>query len=247
MRIPASAWNPSRISHAPGESHSISFNGKVDRIDDFVSPDGTRYIRVVDYKTGSKKFSLDDVANGLNIQMLLYMFEATELPEFKGSRYAGVLYALVHTPNSIEDREPDKTQIESALNDALRMDGLLLRDEDNTVIYAMEPAIRTAYESGTKFTGRFIPISVKATRTSVTIDDKHTADDSTFGQIKDMIYTQLEDMCRNIYDGLIPASPLESDDSRYTACDMCDYADLCMNRTVEERKRRTFDKEDNDG
>ena len=31
------------------------------------------YIRVIDYKTGNKKFVLDDILCGINIQMLLYL------------------------------------------------------------------------------------------------------------------------------------------------------------------------------
>ena len=236
-----------KIIHSEDKPHSVRFNGTVDRIDEFVSPTGEKYIRVVDYKTGSKKFSLDDVANGINIQMLLYMFEASALPEFRGAKYAGVLYALVHSPKSIETREPTPDDIAKTLNDTLRMDGMILKDDDNMIVSAMEPAVKTAIENAEKHNGRFIPVKVNVTKDGVKLDEKHMGDTELFEQVKEMIYGQLDSMCSDIYDGLIPASPLESGDSRFTSCEYCDFADICMNRNTEERKRLSFGKEDNDG
>ena len=45
----------------------------MDRIDVFKSDDVV-YIKVVDYKTGAKQFSLEDIQKGLNTQLLLYLF-----------------------------------------------------------------------------------------------------------------------------------------------------------------------------
>ena len=35
---------------------------------------GTKYIRVVDYKSGTKNFVYSDVLYGLNLQMFIYLF-----------------------------------------------------------------------------------------------------------------------------------------------------------------------------
>lgn len=55
------------------DGSSVSLNGCVDRIDLWRNGDDV-FVRVVDYKTGSKKFSLDDVSSGLNLQLLIYLF-----------------------------------------------------------------------------------------------------------------------------------------------------------------------------
>ncbi len=55
------------------DGSTVSLRGVVDRVD--VWRDGENvYIRVVDYKTGAKKFSLDDIKSGLNLQLLIYLF-----------------------------------------------------------------------------------------------------------------------------------------------------------------------------
>ena len=51
----------------------VTLRGIADRIDTY-KKDGNVYIRVVDYKTGSKEFSFDDLKEGLNTQLLIYLF-----------------------------------------------------------------------------------------------------------------------------------------------------------------------------
>ncbi len=52
---------------------SVILRGAVDRVDVYKA-DGKTYVRVVDYKTGSKKFDVSDLFYGINMQMLLYLF-----------------------------------------------------------------------------------------------------------------------------------------------------------------------------
>ncbi len=76
----------------------LTLRGLVDRMDG-CEMDGERYIRVVDYKTGSKDFSLKDVLDGVDIQLFLYLFYAgqeTETP-------AGAFY-LKNRPSQIGGR-----------------------------------------------------------------------------------------------------------------------------------------------
>ena len=51
----------------------IRIKGKCDRVDSLIK-DGKKYIRVIDYKRGDRKFSLTDIYNGGNLQMLIYLF-----------------------------------------------------------------------------------------------------------------------------------------------------------------------------
>jgi len=49
---------------------AVDLVGKIDRVDLYEDETG-RYVRVVDYKSGGKVFRLEDVAFGLNMQMLI--------------------------------------------------------------------------------------------------------------------------------------------------------------------------------
>ena len=78
---------------------TLNMSGVADRVDGWLH-DGKLYLRVVDYKTGRKAFSLSDVWYGMGLQMLLYLFA---LERSGPARYgheivpAGVLYlSLIH-------------------------------------------------------------------------------------------------------------------------------------------------------
>ena len=51
----------------------VNIYGVVDRIDIYRTDDGV-YVKVVDYKSGKKTFSIRDIEKGLNVQLLLYLF-----------------------------------------------------------------------------------------------------------------------------------------------------------------------------
>lgn len=116
--------------------------GKIDRVDLFTSKDGTRYVRVVDYKSSPKSLNLQDVYNGLNQQMLIYLFSLWQsgvpvknepLPVLP----AGVLYVPSKRPDvSLHKEDPDKLQSELARK--MQRHGLVLDNDE----------VRNAMEKG---------------------------------------------------------------------------------------------------
>lgn len=53
----------------------VTLSGKVDRIDLYREDDRV-FVRVVDYKSGTHRFGLDEVRSGMDIQLVLYLFAA---------------------------------------------------------------------------------------------------------------------------------------------------------------------------
>lgn len=51
----------------------VSLYGVIDRVDTYTEGDSV-YVRVVDYKTGSKTFRRSDIQKGKNLQLLIYLF-----------------------------------------------------------------------------------------------------------------------------------------------------------------------------
>lgn len=202
------------------DGHSLIFTGKLDRADTYKN----MYVRVIDYKTGAKKFDPEQPLNGINLQMFLYLYELTrEGGKFAGYKPAGVLYMPVVFPESADGREAGEEQIQKKTDDSLKMNGLILDDKD--IISAMEKI-----DSGS---GRFIPIKIKTDGTPYDISQKSLTDEAGFEAIKENALEQLKQMCEKLYNGEIPCSPLEIKGSQQTVCDTCDYNIYCVNYEYE--------------
>ena len=121
---------------------SVELRGKIDRVDTYEDGDGKLYVRVVDYKTGSKTFKIENVKLGLDTQMLLYLFSVLENGK---KRYgsdpipAAVLYAGIKPPQT-EMKIGEDT---SAFENKVEASGLFLQDE--AILRAMDPMLKGEY------------------------------------------------------------------------------------------------------
>ncbi len=172
---------------------SIKLRGAIDRVDSFDA-----YIRVVDYKTGMRKFRLPDVLYGLNMQMLLYLYAVLKSEEFAEYKPAGVLYLETRkTPDSDSN---------------FRMNGIMLEDE--TVHDAMDA----------KNEGRFVSkLRKKKDGSFYKSNDFIKAEhfDLIFSHIEGL----LRDMNDKLLDGKIPVNPTDGLDN--DACKYCDFSAIC--------------------
>ena len=138
------AFPPLRVEDGNGKL--ITVGGTVDRADIYVDKRGKEYIRVIDYKTGKKQFELSDVLYGLNMQMLIYL---AALIESGQTLPAGILYVPAAEPSVSAERGDDAGKIKSATDKQMRMNGLVLSDDE--IIRAMEAGAA----------GKFVPVSIK--------------------------------------------------------------------------------------
>lgn len=129
----------------------IRLYGSIDRVDTY-EKDGVTYVRVVDYKTYVKRFSLDDVAAGINLQMLLYLFAVWKNgnTRYRGEiRPAGILYMGAEPTEVTHNGTPTKEEALAAAENSMKRSGLFLDDMD--VLLAMEHGLG----------GRYIPVKLK--------------------------------------------------------------------------------------
>lgn len=108
----------------------IRLVGRIDRVDIMTSDEGT-YLRIVDYKSGNKKFKLSDIYYGLEIQLVTYLdalwnMDSSDIP--KPVLPGGILYFRIDDP--IVKGGPGITEedVEQAIMKELKMKGLVLAD-----------------------------------------------------------------------------------------------------------------------
>ncbi len=194
------------------EGSKLILTGIADRVDGYYH-DGKLYVRVVDYKTGRKKFSLSDVWYGMGLQMLLYLFA---LSRSGSQRYggeivpAGVMYVpardvLVNAKADISDSEILAEKLKSK-----RRSGLVL--DDDKILRAMEDSDEPVY----------IPVSVK----KGCYTGEALASAERLGLLARHIDDTLCKMAKEMHSGCIAADPYFRSQTE-NACHFCDYASAC--------------------
>ena len=196
---------------------TLSISGIVDRVDGW-EQDGRLYLRVVDYKTGKKSFSLTDVWHGLEMQMLLYLFtlEGSGKAIYGADPVAaGVLYLPARDLILSGSRKITPAQRQKEVDRQLRRSGMLLND----------PALLAAMEQVEPGGGpRFLPVRVSKRTGAITGESLATAEQ--WGVLHRHVEKILRDIAGEIATGNIDADPyLRAGNRSY--CDFCDYAAAC--------------------
>lgn len=108
------------------DDRRVELVGSIDRIDVCEDKDNV-YIKIIDYKTGSEKFSLYKTYYGLKIQLMTYMIAAMEherkLHPGRNIVPAGAFYYVVDDP--IVDREDSREKVEKKILAQLSYDGIV--------------------------------------------------------------------------------------------------------------------------
>ena len=193
---------PLTIACSDGSQAQLS--GVIDRVDLYVEND-EQYVRVVDYKTGSKEFRLFDILNGINLQMLLYL---AALMEGGSYRPAGVLYMPATRPAVSAQKDTPASKVEAAVDKKLRMNGLLLDD----------PLLLTAMEE--RGEGKYIPATIK----DGTVKSTSTVTKLQLEQVLAHIKGMVGEMAVSLHKGQVADAPLKGS---YDGCAYCPYFPIC--------------------
>ena len=191
---------------------AVTLTGIADRVDGWVHGDKL-YLRVVDYKTGVKKFSLSDVWYGMGLQMLLYLFA---LENDGAGRYgreivpAGVMYVPARSVLLPMDADADDEHVEKERRSLLRRSGLVLDD----------PALMEAWEKGED--KRYIPVKFKNGKAGA----DGVASLERLGELAGHIRKTLGGMAEALSRGSVAADPYYRSQQE-NACLNCEYFDAC--------------------
>ena len=195
------------------DGHKIAVCGSVDRVD-IMQRNGVTYLRVIDYKTGTKQFKLSDILYGINLQMLLYLhsIESSDSDKYGKVTPAGILYMPATVPYISADSLKSIEKLPDELNKNLKMNGLLLKDTE--IIHGMDKTDAATY----------IPVKIKA---GEPVSATSLATFEEFGKIFKKVDMLIAEMGKNIYDGNIEAKPLKGG---HDSCEYCPYDSVCAYR-----------------
>ena len=208
---------------------SVTVGGKMDRVD-IMRCGEKSFVRVIDYKTGAKEFNLSDVLFGLNLQMLIYLEAFCKNPASGHEQKipAGVLYLPSVSTTLNLDRDEDLGKLEKEKMKKLRMNGLILNNEQ--VIMGMEADAN----------GVYIPVALKDGKPK---NYDYIVDVAQMEAIMRHIDRLVISMAEQLHKGDISVQPAKG---IYDACEFCEYKSVCAQtgnencREIENLKRDEF-------
>lgn len=205
---------PVKVTLPTGEE--ITMIGRIDRIDTF-SDSGKLYIKIIDYKSGNKGYSLADIFNMTTLQLSVYMIAATENAKGKlgagETSFGGMFYFKLDDP--LEETLPgDEKDAEKSLK-AFKMSGVL--NSDGTVISAMDKTLTTG--------GSMIIPVYKLTDGSISRARSKIADKEQYEKLKRYVKNAVSAIGKEILSGNVDIKPIK--DGNSSPCVYCKYRSVC--------------------
>ncbi len=221
LPIGTGVGNIEPLKASADDGSEISLYGYIDRVDTFKRGDDA-YVRVVDYKTGSTKHSLDRISLGIDMQMLLYLFAicSSDSKELRASLGisengrilpAGVLYHKARVRPIANNTPLTPSEAQSRSEGALLRSGVLLKDAE--ILDAMEEGME----------GRFI--AFKKQKEPALKEGGSLKTSEELDEIASVITSKMSEIGSGIKSGNADASPIETKDIK--SCEYCKLKPFC--------------------
>ena len=198
------------------DSDTLSFRGRVDRVDSYLDEEKNYYLKVLDYKSGNTDFSLDLLKAGLQIQLPLYLSilleeEKKRHPDYK-LHPAGLFYFTMDNPSLSFKGQSEEELFQEKLK-ASRPKGLINGDKD--IIFRMDRELK----------GDSLLLPVKEKNGS--IEEKgFVAKEEKILAMLSYVRERVEEDCKRILEGEKAISPIREALDK-TACSYCPYHSIC--------------------
>ena len=197
-----------------GDGTCVYLQGRIDRID--VLDTETKRIRVIDYKSGVKKFDPTMAYWGIQLQLLIYL--AAALEQIPGAAPAGFFYCRIADP-TVKTESRIREEVEKQIAKKLSLAGVSLSDV--TILRAQDEFHQQMVTKDGKPSGRFAASMV---------------DEDGMQALVSFAKDKAVQLAREAYDGAIDDAPATL--GQYNACTLCDYAAVCGFDPARKQRRR---------
>ena len=210
-------------------SYEVRFaGGKIDRVDTCMDGDKV-YVKVLDYKTGTKAFDVVALYHGLQLQLMVYMNAAMQMESKKHPDSeiipAGVFYYRISEP--FVDKKQESP--EEALLKEMKPDGIVHLKED--VLEHLDHCMA----------GESLVVPIKYNKNGSLSRSSKTASEDEFYAMLKHAAKKVEQIHGQILSGDTAALPYRR--GQETGCDYCSYRHVCgFDRKIPGYEYRELDK-----
>ncbi len=190
----------------------LLLTGRVDRVDVMRVGNGTDYLKIIDYKSGKKKFDLSEVKAGTQLQLILYMNALLKNAElFVNSKPGGVFYFHLDDPVLLSDAAIERR--EELLLECFKMSGLALSDA------------AAGFDSALEANGKSPVIPVTVNKDGSFSKSSSVADLEFFTLLGNAVQEKIKELGTRMTDGVITPEPYKN--GKYDACNFCPNDVIC--------------------
>lgn len=197
-------------------AEKMKLRGRIDRIDACEEEDVV-YVKVIDYKSGSRKFDLAALYYGLQLQLVVYMNAAVEIEQKKhpGKKVvpAAMLYYHIADPMIEDGQTLTPEQLNQKILQELKTTGIVNSDDRAVSLLDKE------------FTGKsdILPVERKK-------DGSYSAYSSVISEedmmtISSYVNHKIKELGIGILQGNISVNPCEQNGN--SSCTYCAYRSIC--------------------
>ena len=204
------------VNIALSEHEKMKLKGRIDRIDTFEDEEHV-YVKVIDYKSGNKKFDLAALYYGLQLQLVVYMNVAVEMEKRRNPGKevvpAALLYYHVADPLVKEEKELSPEEINDRMLKELRTTG---------IVSAEEPVVSLLDRT---LSGKSLLIPVERKKDGSFSASSSVVSKEDYEVISGYVNEKIRQFGREILSGNMAVNPCEM--GQGTACTYCAYRSVC--------------------
>lgn len=195
---------------------NLSLHGVIDRVDSCETEEG-KLIKIVDYKSGNKDFSMEELYYGLSMQLAVYMTAVLREKENKNATPAAMFFYHVDDPIVEKSDHAEQDVLKKQ-----RVKGLVNSKRD--IVQKLDNAFTDA-AGGLAASVKSVKIPVETDKTGQYKKSSKVAEEAMFTAISDFVYQKLKEESEEILSGAAEIAPYKC--KKNTGCDYCSYASVC--------------------
>jgi len=196
-----------------GENPLVSFKGQFDKIVSFGKE--KRYFVVIDYKTGSERFSEELLPYGLSMQLPYYAYYAMHDSAFENQELIGLFIGPILSGRLVKDA---KDSLEKFNSDKFRLEGVFAKDIDKML--AFDPsAMKSDFIRSLSYGKKGFPKNALARA-------KSPEEFATLAESAKKLTLEADEKIRQ---GDFPIAPLNVK-GKFDACANCSFRDVCYRK-----------------
>lgn len=199
------------------DGRKVFLRGKIDRVD-IATVENKSYLRVIDYKSSIKNLKLDDIKQGLSLQLMTYMSalinNKEKLTKDEQVFPAALNYFTINTSViNLTEYEKNEQILKEQIIRALKFKGIYIKDVD--ILKKLDTNVKDTKSS-----------YIDANITKFKNEQKYIMQEDFIKECEN-IKIILKKISKEITKGLVKIEPFEPNNCRY-----CEYKDVCRTKSI---------------